>query len=56
MPKAAVTREAIKRAVKGVCEAGLPVKRVEVTPDGKVIVISDEKDAQASGANDWDKP
>ena len=56
MPKASVTQATIKRAVKGVLSTGLPVTRVEVDRDGKVIVITDGSGAPKDGANDWDRP
>ena len=55
MPKASVTQATIKRAVQGVLAAGLPVERVEVAPDGTVIVITDGSGAPKKGANDWDR-
>ncbi len=41
--------------VKAVQAAGLPVERVEVDPDGKVIVIMDGSGAPKAGENDWDR-
>ena len=56
MPKASVTQATIKRAVQGVLAAGLPVERVEVAPDGKVIVFAENgSGAPKAGANDWDR-
>ena len=55
MPKASVTQATITRAVKGFLAAGLPVDRVEVTLDGKVIVFSNSSGASKAVANDWDK-
>ena len=55
MPKASVTQATITRAVKAVQAAGLPVERVEIDPDGKVIVITDGSGVPKAGANDWDK-
>ncbi len=57
MPKASVTQATIKRAVQGVLAAGLPVERVAVDPDGKVIVFTENgSGAPKAGANDWDRP
>lgn len=39
----------VKRFVAGVLAAGLPIARVEVTPDGKISVIR-----ESSAANDED--
>ena len=55
MPKASVTQATITRAVKAVQAAGLPVERVEVTLEGKVIVFSSGSGAPKVVANDWDK-
>ncbi len=56
MPKASVTQATITRAVKAVQAAGLPVERVEIAPDGKVIVFAENgSGAPKAGANDWDK-
>lgn len=55
MPKASVTQASITRAVKAVQAAGLPVDRVEVDRDGKVIVFSNGSGAPNAGSNDWDK-
>jgi hypothetical protein len=54
MPKTSVTQATITRTVKAVQAAGLPVERVEVAPDGKVIVIMNGSGAPKDGANDWD--
>ncbi|MDH3667653.1 MAG: hypothetical protein OEN23_12055 [Paracoccaceae bacterium] len=56
MPTTRFTQSDVKRAAKGALAAGLTVVRVEVDQDGRVIVITDDKDARASGANDWDRP
>ncbi len=56
MPKATVTQATITRAVKAVQAAGLPVERVEIAPDGKVIVFTENgSGAPKAGANDWDR-
>lgn len=39
-PPAAFTRSAVQSAVKAVLGAGLPVQRVEVGQDGKIVVIA----------------
>ena len=47
----------ITRAVKAVAEAGVPISRVEVTKDGKIVVIVGEQASTAepiAGANEWD--
>jgi hypothetical protein len=55
MPKATFKQVTITRTVKGVQAAGLPVERVEVAPDGTVIVIMNGSGAPKAGANDWDR-
>ena len=56
MAKASVTQATITRAVKAVQAAGLPVERVEIDPDGKVIVFAENgSGAPKAGANDWDR-
>ena len=37
-----LTRDAIKNAVKAVVDAGVKVRRVELGPDGKIIVVAGE--------------
>jgi len=44
----------IKRAVKAVQDTGLPVERVEVSPDGNVIIFTTAEAAEISEPNSWD--
>jgi hypothetical protein len=56
MTKALFKKSTITRAVKAVQAAGLPVARVEIDPDGKVIVFTENgSGAPNAGANDWDQ-
>jgi len=50
----AFTVAALRRAVKGVKEAGIEVSRVEIEPNGKIVVIT-ESDAATRGESDLDK-
>jgi hypothetical protein len=40
------------RALKGVTEAGLPVERVEIEPDGKIVLIPGR--CEGPPENEWD--
>ncbi|MCP4305246.1 MAG: hypothetical protein GY788_10300 [bacterium] len=44
------------RAAKGVMKAGLNVERVEIDPNGKIVVVTgvDESQAHSSEKNEWD--
>lgn len=56
MSRAPVTQTTITRAVKAVQAAGVVVGRVEVQPDGKVVVYTAAEDAPKSDddvLNDW---
>ncbi|WP_439375368.1 hypothetical protein [Bradyrhizobium sp. DASA03120] len=46
----------VKRAVLAVMAAGLPVARVEVSPEGRIIVIAGRpgQDAGSAEVNEWD--
>lgn len=55
MAKSPVTQETIKRTVKGVAAAGVPVARVEVLPSGKVIVYTNAAAGEGSAPNTWDE-
>jgi hypothetical protein len=44
----------VKRAVKGALAAGLSVGRVEVAPDGMIVVVAGEG-APADASNDFDR-
>ena len=43
----------VTRAAKGALAAGLPVGRVEIDPDGKIVVVIGSSQEQAE-KNDWD--
>jgi hypothetical protein len=47
---------AIRRAVRGATSAGLTVSRVEITAEGKIIlVVSDAGSTKIEPANPWDE-
>ena len=54
MTKAVVTRAAIERVIKAAQETGVPVGRVEVTPDGTIIVHTSDTDVPVEQVNSWD--
>lgn len=47
----------VKRAVAGALGAGLRVGRVEITPDGRIVVHTESGGGQASTDSDnpWDR-
>jgi hypothetical protein len=45
----------LKRAVKGVEEAGVRVGRIEIAPDGKIVIIPvGQVPKSAANGNSWD--
>jgi hypothetical protein len=55
-PQAFRQRDLI-RAVRAVAKAGLPVAKVEVDKDGKIIVVMNEPGKTVTAdRNDWDTP
>jgi hypothetical protein len=48
------TQADVTRAIKGAQSAGLVVQRVEIEPDGKIVVQIGEA-AAGSGPNPWDR-
>lgn len=53
--KAVTTQAEILRVLKAVRDAGFPVSRVEVLPNGS-ITVSTTADPAGDVANDWDRP
>ena len=46
-------REAdVKRAAAGVMRAGVPIARVEIDPDGKIVIIAGQPQ-EGRESNDW---
>jgi len=43
----------LTRAVRGAQKAGMRVGRVEIDPNGRIVILSDNGPAPA-GANEWD--
>lgn len=60
MPRAVVTCASITRSVKAVASAGVPVGRVEIKPDGTIIIHTVDEPAPVvmlpapQEANEWD--
>jgi hypothetical protein len=49
------TQTDLKRAVKGVEEAGMRVGRVEIDPNGKIVIFPiGTAPKPATGGNSWD--
>jgi hypothetical protein len=47
----------VTRALRGTVAAGIEVQRIEIGPDGKIIVVT-AKPAEAAaddGGNEWDR-
>jgi hypothetical protein len=48
----------VTKAIKAAVAAGLPVARVEVSPEGRIVIIAGApgqgQDADATEANEWD--
>lgn len=61
MPRAPVTQATITRTVKAVASAGVPVGRVEIKPDGTIIIhtVDDAASPAMLGTsgepNEWDE-
>jgi len=46
-------REAdLKRAAKGLLQAGVGIARIEIDPSGKIVIIPGQPD-QAGDSNEW---
>jgi hypothetical protein len=46
---------AVKRAVKGARDAGLEIDRVEVSRDGKIVIIARKPGEARNDRNEWDE-
>lgn len=44
----------LTRAVRGVEAAGVRVGRIEIDPNGKIVILS-EKTGKPGAANEWDE-
>ncbi|WP_269147184.1 hypothetical protein [Paracoccus denitrificans] len=42
------------RATKGVIAAGVPIGRVEIDRDGKIVITAHDAASASKKANDWD--
>jgi hypothetical protein len=52
-PRAAFKQIDVTRAAKGVVKAGLPVGRIEIDRDGKIVIMVQDAPPAIEG-NDWD--
>jgi hypothetical protein len=61
MPRAPVSSACITRSVKAVASAGVPIGRIEIRPDGTIIIHTVDDPAPgvmlpaAREVNEWDK-
>lgn len=61
MPRAPITQATITRTVKAVASAGVPVGRVEIRPDGTIVIhtVDDANPPAMLGRsgepNEWDE-
>ena len=53
-PRALFKQADVTRAAKGTLAAGLPVERVEISLDGKIVVFVQQSIVPSQ--NDWDHP
>jgi nitrate reductase NapAB chaperone NapD len=44
----------VAKAIKATVSAGLPVRRVEIARDGKIVVVIGAPDTEAANDNEWD--
>jgi len=51
--RATVSQADLTRYLKAYRAAGIPVARTEISKDGKIIIISNDKDTPTTD-NDWD--
>jgi hypothetical protein len=55
MTRPASFRQAdVTRAMRGVSAAGMKVARVEIDPNGKIVVYTESKAANDDSPSDWD--
>lgn len=52
-PRAVFKQIDVTRAAKGVVKAGLPVGRIEIDRDGKIVILVQDAPPDTEG-NDWD--
>lgn len=53
-PRAAFKQADVTRATKGVIAAGIPVGRVEIDRDGRIVITVQDAASASKEANDWD--
>lgn len=52
--KAKFTQADVTRAVKGAVQGGLPISRVEVDQDGRIIILAGSP-KKLDACNEWDE-
>lgn len=52
--RAAFKQSDVTRALKGMEAAGYRAARVEIDPNGKIVVIAESPAANDDGPSDWD--
>jgi hypothetical protein len=56
MSRRAAFRQAdLTRALKAAAQAGMHIARIEITPDGKISIVTAEGAAAADEPNAWDE-
>jgi len=49
------TQTDLKRALRGATAAGQPVQRLEIDPEGKIVVVFGKpQEREGLGGNEWD--
>lgn len=46
-------RDDVKRAASGVLAAGLPIRKVEIDPNGKIIILTGHAKDTADDDDEW---
>jgi hypothetical protein len=44
----------VRRAIRTVTGEGLAVGRVEIGPDGRIVIVTKDSQAPAAAGNEWD--
>jgi hypothetical protein len=55
MARSTFKQNDVTRALKAAAAAGLPVGRVEISPDGRIVVWLNSSTETSSDINPWDK-
>jgi len=51
--RARFTKADMKRAASGVLAAGLGIAKIEIDPNGKIVIIPGSAKNDNAGANEW---